>query len=138
MGSISPKSTAINNNGEALYTFIVKNTHPTSGTATITANIISTDGGSAMYQTILPYIQSIDHNIPYKAIFTYSNEGTVESVVPVKIPIFDRCDNQVDENRRGLIHNITLNVNRHTPPNDCGFTDYGLAHDKNFLLDSNG
>ncbi len=139
LGSINPRSTATDNGGEALCTFTVNGTHPTSGTATITAEIISTDGGSATYLTILPYIQRIDHNVPYKASFSYSNEGTVESVIPVNISIFDRWDNQVDDKRDGPgFHNITLHVNGPSPPNDCGFTNYGLVHDKKFNLDLNG
>ncbi|MDO9549778.1 MAG: hypothetical protein Q7J03_02275, partial [Methanoregula sp.] len=124
LGTITPLSTSTDNNGEVLCTFRVNSTHPYSGTATITADVISTEGltGGATYHTILSYPQKIDHNVPYIAVFTYSNEVAVESVSPVKISLFDRWDNRIDNKRPEPAHNITLHVNGPSPPNDCGFT----------------
>jgi len=140
LGTISPLSTSTDTNGEALCTFTVNSTHPTSGTARITADVISTEGatGGATYHTILNWDQKIDHNVPYNAVFAYANEGDVESVIPVKISIFDRWDNRVDNKRPAPTHQLTLHVNGPSPPNDCGFTDYGLVHDNKFDLDPNG
>ena len=139
LGTISPLITSTDNNGEALCTFTVNSTHPTSGTARITADVIFTeDATGATYHTIMNWDQQIDHNVPYTAIFAYSNEVAVESVMPVKLSIFDRWDNRVDDKRPAPAHNLTLHVNGPSPPNDCGFTDYGLVHDNKFDLDPNG
>ena len=139
IGTISPLITSTDNNGEALCTFTVNATRPTSGTATITADVVPSDGAD---HKIVSWPQKIDHNVPYKAIFDYSNKVAVESVLPFKISIFDRWDNQVDyryEIEKALPrHNLTLHLNGPTPPNDCGFTDFGLVHDKKLELDTNG
>ena len=146
LGTISPVSTATDANGVALCTFTVNTSHPTSGTARITADVVSYEGatGGATYHSILNWDQRIDHNVPYNAMFDYSTSGAVESVIPVSISIFDRWGNKVD-NKYEIAqvptlpsHNITLHVNGPSPPNNCGFTDFGLVHDLKFNLDSNG
>lgn len=143
LGTITPANPRTDNNGEALCTFNVNTTQPTSGTVKITADIVSyEDGTSATYHTLLIWDQNIDHNIPYKAVFTYDNLGAVESVMPVEISFFDRWDNPIDdrfETQYSLpLYNVTLHVNGPSPPNDCGFTDYGGVHDKTIDLNSNG
>ncbi|MDO9549741.1 MAG: VWA domain-containing protein, partial [Methanoregula sp.] len=52
--------------------------------------------------------------------------------------LFDRWDNRIDNKRPEPAHNITLHVNGPSPPNDCGFTDFSLVHDKKLDLDLNG
>jgi hypothetical protein len=138
LGTISPKNTQTNTLGVANCTFTVNSTHPTSGTATITADLLSTDQSGKTYHTVRTWVQNIDHNVPYKAVFNYSTSTAVESILPVKLSLFDRWDNRIDNKRPVPTHNVTLHVNGPSPPNNCGFTDFGLLHDKNFNLDSNG
>jgi len=142
LGTITPVSNTTDSNGVALCTFTVNATHPTSGTARITANVVSGETSGVTYHSILYWDQKIDHNVPYNAVFYYSNDGSVETVIPVTISLFDRWGNVVDnrfETEKSLpAHNITLHVNGPSPPNNCGFTDYGLVHDKTFNLDANG
>jgi len=143
LGTITPINSITDTNGEALCAFTVNTTRPTSGVARIAADIVSyEDGTGAAYHTIISWDQNIDHNVPYNAVFAYSNQGGVEDVMPVKISIFDRWENPVDdrfETQHSLPkHSVTLHVNGPSPPNDCGFTDYGRVHDTAMNLGSNG
>jgi hypothetical protein len=143
LGTISPTQTQTDSNGKASCTFTVNSTQPTSGAVTITATIISKDGSTgATYVTIRTWIQYIDHNVPYTASFSYPTLVGLENFVPVNITITDRWGNLVEnqyENYYKLpAHNLTLHVNGPSPPNNCGFTNFGLVHDKNFNLDSYG
>lgn len=145
LGTVTPISTSTDNNGEALCTFTVSSTDPTSGTARITADVVSSDGATN-YHTIVTWNQKIDHNVPYKASFVVPAEGTVESagtrsVIPFKVSITDRWDNIVDDRyeiEKSLpSHALTLHVNGPSP-NNCSFTDFGLDRDHTFNLDTNG
>ena len=142
-GTISPTQTQTDSNGKASPTFTVNSTQPISGTVTITATIISKDGSTgATYVTTRTWVQYIDHNVPYTATFSYPTLVGLENFVPVNITITDRWGNLVDDQYENYYklpaHNLTLHVNGPSPPNNCGFTNFGLVHDKNFNLDSYG
>jgi hypothetical protein len=144
LGTISRVNTQTDSSGKANCTFTVNSTHPTSGTVTITATLTSTEGAStgATYKTIGTWAQYIDHNVPYTATFSYPTQVGLENVVPVNISITDRWGNGVDSRYETYYslpsHNVTLHVNGPSPPNNCGFTNFSLVHDKNFNLDAYG
>jgi len=147
LGSVSPQATTTDNTGSATTTFIVNSSQPKSGTARITAIILSHEGNGnsgVQYSTTLTWDQKIDHSQPYSADFTYDTYGDVASVFPVSIVVTDRWGNLIDDKYEKAhtpalaAHNLTLHVNGPSPPNDCGFTDFGLAHDHQFSLDSYG
>jgi hypothetical protein len=146
-GSIIPQTVTTDVAGTATSTFTVNSTHPKSGTATINA-IVQSSGGvgnsGELYSTTLTWDQKIDHSSPDIAEFTYDTYGDVASVLPVNIVITDRWGNLIDDRFEKAhtptlpLHNLTLHVNGPSPPNDCGFTDFGLVHDHEFSLDPNG
>jgi hypothetical protein len=143
LGTIAPAATTTDSNGELLCTFTVNPTQPRSGVARITANITSyEDTTGAEYYTLLTWDQNIDHNVPYTAVFSYSGTGAVEEIMPVTIAFFDRWDNKADDRYETAFslprHNVTLHVNGPSPPNDCGFTDYGRVHDTSMNFNPNG
>jgi hypothetical protein len=139
LGSVTPQTVTTDVSGRAVTVFAVNSTHPKSGTARITAVVQSADPSKAVYQTpTIFWDQKIDHNTPDAADFSYDLYGGVASLFPVNIVVMDKWGNLIDNKRPGPAHNLTLHVNGPSPPNNCGFTDFGLAHDHEFSLDPDG
>jgi len=138
-GSVSPQAVTTDVSGRAVTVFTVNSTHPLSGIVRISAVVQSDDPSKKTYLTpVLTWDQKIDHSNPYNAVFNLDTYGDVASVFPVSIAVTDEWGNPIDDKRPGPAHNLTLHVNGPTPPNNCGFTDFGLVHDHTFTLDSGG
>src|SRR5665647_888726 len=133
-GSMSPGTAISDATGKATNTF---KANTASGTAVITARIISHDG----YNVIKTVNQNIDHDSPYYAYFTHPPNGTVATDVPFAISLKDYWKNPIDDRKQiipGDIHTISLHV--HGPaPDDCGFVTANItSHDILSTLDMNG
>jgi len=139
LGSVNPQMVTTDVSGRAITAFTVNSSHPKSGTATISAVVQSADPSMKTYLTpTLTWEQKIDHSDPYNAVFHHDLYGDVASNFPVNIIITDQWGNPIDNKRPGPDHNLTLHMNGPSPPNNCGFTDFGLAHDHTFLLNPQG
>ncbi len=68
----------------------------TSGTAVISARIISHDG----YNVIKTVNQNIDHDSPYYVYFTHPLNGTVATDVPFAISLKDHWGNRIDDRKQ--------------------------------------